>query len=64
MNVLNVKGMHCKSCELLLSEDLSAISGVSNVSANHQTGKVAFDGPVSSIEPAKAAIRTLGYQVD
>ena len=64
VNKLKVTGMHCKSCETILSEDLGQIKGVSNVTANHKTGTVTFEGPVGLVEDAKAVIRADGYSVD
>jgi len=32
-------GMHCKSCELLIKDELANISGVEIVSVDHKTGK-------------------------
>ena len=56
---LNVKGMHCKSCKMLVTdvlEELGASNIVIDVDERKKTGKVAFDysgdkkNAVSSIE--------------
>ncbi len=35
----SVNGMHCKSCEMLIKDEISDISGVETVSVDHKTGK-------------------------
>ena len=50
-----VKGMHCRSCEVLIEDALSDIPGVHKVHVNHVTGKVDIDHtkqniPLSQIE--------------
>lgn len=37
---LNVEGMHCSGCENRVKNTVSGIKGVSEVTANHETGKV------------------------
>ncbi len=61
---LNVKGMHCASCEAILKEDVGAVSGVTNVKADHKKGVVSFDGPQSALPQVKAAIEKDGYSVE
>ncbi|RJQ22260.1 copper chaperone [Candidatus Woesearchaeota archaeon] len=62
-NVLRVKGMHCKSCVMLVTDALTEI-GTTNVSialdGKKQEAIVSFEG-----NPAKAvaAIKELGYRV-
>lgn len=50
-----VKGMHCRSCEVLIEDALSEIPGVQKVRVDHVTGKVDIDHtkqniPLSQIE--------------
>lgn len=35
---LHIKGMHCRSCEILIENELKNIFGVKKVSVNHKTG--------------------------
>src|SRR3989344_2712879 len=35
----SVDGMHCKSCEILIKDELSEITGVNVVDVDHKTGK-------------------------
>lgn len=42
-HTIKVEGMHCHSCEKLVSTAL-ADRGAKNVSANHKTGVVEYEG--------------------
>ncbi|HLD78531.1 MAG TPA: heavy metal-associated domain-containing protein [archaeon] len=61
---LEVKGMHCSSCEVLLADVVAELPGVKDVKASTKKGKVWFeaDGP-KAVEAAKQAIRKEGYKV-
>lgn len=62
--IFNVKGMHCKSCEVLLSDVISEVSGVSKVQVNHKDGKIIIQYTEPSIpETVKRAIEKEGYNV-
>lgn len=39
-----IEGMHCRSCEILLEEDLGKLSGVKRVNANFQKGTAFLSG--------------------
>ena len=39
-STVSIKGMHCRSCEMLISEKLSELPGVKTVSADFKKGKV------------------------
>ncbi len=39
---LKIKGMHCSSCEQILTQELSGLGGMSNISVNYKTGKAEF----------------------
>ena len=62
---LNVKGMHCKSCEMLISEGVSEVKGVKSVKADHKKGfaEVDYDDKVSKLDAIKEAIKKEGYEV-
>jgi len=61
---LKVKGMHCKSCDMLVKDELDEISGVNDVEASFKTGVVKFNAEDSvNIGAVKAKIRELGYEV-
>jgi copper chaperone CopZ len=35
---IHLKGMHCRSCEILIEEELKKIKGVNEVSVSHTNG--------------------------
>lgn len=37
--IVPIKGMHCRSCELLIEENLKSVPGVKKVGVNYKTGK-------------------------
>ena len=58
-----VKGMHCKSCEMLLQESINDIVGVKSVKADWKKGKVEVEMESANImEELKDAIRKEGYE--
>jgi copper chaperone CopZ len=61
---LKVEGMHCKSCETLVTEELADVSGVKGVEASHTDGtvKVKYEGRVDAAAVRKK-ITELGYKV-
>ncbi|MBI4173384.1 MAG: heavy-metal-associated domain-containing protein [Candidatus Aenigmarchaeota archaeon] len=62
--LLNVKGMHCNSCEQLIAMALDDL-GIKGAKADHKTGAVSFsfDPAKVDMEKIKAAIRDEGYEV-
>lgn len=62
--ILNVEGMHCKSCEILLADVLSDIPGISNVKASQVSGKITFQCTnEATYELAKQAIEKESYKI-
>ena len=61
----NVKGMHCKSCEMLIKDALTESKGVRSATADHKAGKVVveFNEKESSESTLKAIIKKEGYKV-
>ena len=61
---INVKGMHCSSCEMLVKDALSDMDGVNNSTASHKDGivEVDFDENKIELEAIKKAIRNEGYE--
>ncbi|OIO66075.1 heavy metal transporter [Candidatus Woesearchaeota archaeon CG1_02_57_44] len=66
MKTINIQttGMHCSSCEMLVSEALEDLPGVSKAAADHKTGKISvtFDEQQSSVEAIKDCIKEQGYE--
>ncbi len=61
---LNVTGMHCKSCEMLLTDSISEIKGVKKVNADSKKGTVTLSYSDESIlETVKKTIDKEGYKV-
>lgn len=60
---LKVKGMHCKSCEMLVQDSLEEI-GV-GTEASHEKGeiKVTFDETKTSLNEIEKIIEKEGYRV-
>lgn len=60
---LNVTGMHCHSCELLIKDSLEELEGIKHAEASEKKGKVnvEYDANKVSIEKIKDAIRKEGY---
>jgi copper chaperone CopZ len=61
---LSVKGMHCHSCEMLITDELQEIAGVKKAEASHKENlvKIQADDNVD-VEKIKAKIKELGYEV-
>ena len=56
--------MTCHSCEILIGEELSSLSGVSDVKIDHQTGQGKFrlDDTQTTLEAALDAVSRAGYK--
>jgi copper chaperone CopZ len=65
MICIDVKGMHCPSCETLIKEGLEELAGVKSAAVSHKTGKVVveFDEKKTSEKEIKQVVRGLKYQV-
>ncbi len=63
--LLKVKGMHCRSCEVLLTDVLEEIPGTKVKSADFQKGeiKAEFAGEAEAAE-AKKRIQAEGYKTE
>lgn len=60
---LKVKGMHCKSCEMLLKDSLEELPGVRVLNVDHKKGLLEVEAEQAQLEQMKAAIRKEGYHV-
>jgi len=62
---LNVEGMHCPSCEILISDELKELDGVKNAKVNHKSGitEVEFDSSKTTKEQIIETIKKEGYKV-
>lgn len=62
---ISIAGMHCRSCEILLEEELGKVAGVSRVDVNHKKGSavLVYDGVVPSDEAVGRVVEKAGYRV-
>jgi copper chaperone len=63
--VLKVDGMSCTGCENTISNAVMQLGGVSNVSADHESGRVevTFDTTLVDLKSISQAITDKGYTV-
>lgn len=61
---IHIKGMHCRSCEILIEDELKKVKGVKKVSVNHQTGiaNVECDCELNQ-EDVSCAVANAGYSL-
>ncbi|WP_018296544.1 heavy-metal-associated domain-containing protein [Corynebacterium lubricantis] len=58
-----VEGMTCGHCEASVKEEISEITGVTAVTADHNTGAVEVTGEDFTDEQVTAAVAEAGYAV-
>jgi Cu+-exporting ATPase len=60
-----IKGMHCRSCELLIEDKLKEIPKIKSAQLNYQTGeaKIFYHGETPDIKLISEAIKEAGYEV-
>ncbi len=63
---LNVKGMHCPSCEVLVKDSLEELEGIGRAKADSKSGivEVDFDESKTSINKIKSIINKEGYKAE
>lgn len=63
--IVDITGMHCRSCEILTEEELSGVSGVKKVRTNFRKGtaEIYFEGEKPSDSAIEKAIQSAGYTV-
>lgn len=61
---VHIKGMHCKSCEILIEDELLKVQGVKKVSVSHKTGiaNIDCDCELDSKEISRA-VESAGYGI-
>ncbi len=62
--ILKVKGMHCKSCSMLIEDALEDLGAKSKVNDKEGIAVVEFDENKVSEEKIRAAIKKEGYKVE
>lgn len=58
-----VEGMTCGHCEASVKEEVDEISGVTDVTASHETGAVTVTGEGFDDDQVRAAVEEAGYSV-
>jgi sulfite exporter TauE/SafE/copper chaperone CopZ len=60
---VSIKGMHCKSCEILIEDELKSIKGVTAVDISHKTGQatIHFEGKHLNHGDVVHAVSAAGY---
>lgn len=62
--ILSIKGMHCRSCEILIEDRLKKIGSILKVKASNKKGQVAIISQGSlDIVAVKNALEELGYSL-
>ena len=63
---LRVKGMTCKSCEMLIGDEVTELDGVTHIKVDHKKGmaNVDFDESKVSLDKIKEVIKGEGYSVE
>ena len=63
--IVPIKGMHCKSCELLIEENIGQIKGVDKAELDYHTGeaKIYYQGEEPSLERITEAVAQAGYSL-
>lgn len=62
--VIEVKGMHCHGCEMLINLSLKELKGVKEVEASYQKGevKVEYDESQVDLQKILEVIKENGYE--
>lgn len=63
--VLPIKGMHCRSCELLIEEKLKEVDKIQKVEVNHKTGEaeIHYSGNQIDRKKLEEAVVEAGYEI-
>ncbi len=61
---IQITGMHCQSCEMLIKDELSSLPGIKDINIDHKTGhgSVIITNRQTSDSAVIDAIKTAGYQ--
>lgn len=60
-----IRGMHCKSCEILIEDKIKKIPGVKKVEVSYGKGKaqITYQGSCPSEQSLRAAVEEAGYEI-
>ena len=59
---IHIQGMHCRSCEILIEEELKKVKGVKDVSVSHKDGiaDISFEDTLNKFD-VQSAVENAGY---
>lgn len=62
---ISIQGMHCKSCEILIEDELKKIKGVTKVQISHKTGvaELSYEKTAIPFSSLKQAVENAGYKI-
>jgi copper chaperone CopZ len=62
---LKIKGMHCRSCVMIVSDALTDVKGVKSADVNleHNMAVISYDEKVATEKQLISAVETEGYKV-
>jgi uncharacterized protein len=60
---LEIKGMHCRSCEILLERSISAVEGIKKVRVNHKQGIADIEYSELNKSAVEQAVTDAGYSI-
>lgn len=62
---IRVRGMHCASCEAIITSAVRSVAGVADVEADHKTGtvRVRYDARKCGLDAIRKAITDVGYDL-
>lgn len=60
---LKIKGMHCKSCEMLITDALEEVGAKAQVDSKKGTALIEFDEKKLTEDKIKQIIKNEGYTV-
>ncbi|MDP3957578.1 MAG: sulfite exporter TauE/SafE family protein [bacterium] len=63
--IIDIAGMHCRSCELLTEDELASVSGVKKVKTHFRSGvaEVFYDETRPDTAALERAVRNAGYEI-
>ena len=63
ITTLEVSGMHCASCALLIERSLKKVPGVEEANVNYSTGKARIKSDSSQVNDStlQSAVKSAGY---
>lgn len=63
--ILPIRGMHCRSCEMIIEQNLNKLAGVKKAKVDHKIGRaeIFYEGSAPDQEVLSQAIKNAGYSI-